>query len=72
MSDVWEFCSTMLLIAFVSLVCGFLFGAFVMYDDKIPTREEMQEQIDTLQMKQDLLIEMLKATPRGEMNWDKL
>lgn len=67
-----DYIGTTMFFALLAFICGFLFGAYTMYDDKTPTRQELQEQIDTQQMRLDLLIDMMKATPRGEMNWDKL
>ncbi len=60
-----------LLVPVCCLFLGFLMGVYATSSNG-PTHDSLQEQIDTQQMKLDLLIEMMKAVPRGEMNWDKL
>lgn len=60
-------------LSLLSFVIGFLLGAHVMYDDKAPTREELQEQVDTQQMRLDILIDELKRIDvGGQVNWDRL
>lgn len=64
-------CLGALLVPACCLFLGFIMGIYATSSNG-PTHDSLQEQIDTQQMKLDLLIEMMKAVPRGEMNWDKL
>lgn len=73
MRSYWvDYIGSLMFFALLFFIVGFLVGACVMFDDTAPTRKELQEQLDTQQMRLDLVIDMLKASPRGEMNWDKL
>lgn len=73
MRNYWvDYIGSLMFFALLFFIVGFLVGACVMFDDTVPTRKELQEQLDTQQMRLDLVIDMLKASPRGEMNWDKL
>lgn len=64
-------CLASLLVPACCVFLGFVMGIYATSSNG-PTHDSLQEQIDTQQMKLDLLIEMMKAVPRGEMNWDKL